>query len=321
LEKVREEVRKIFWVSYREKFRSLDLKLITSDIGWGCTVRVGQMMILETFRRILQESDLELVMMIQDNLESAPFALREVMRVGKSFGKKPGDWFSPANISYVFTVLLEEHPVKNLKPLLSLNSALYEDQVFALAFGIDRKTARKICKCEENEYEDLGVTCARCGKELTEFHWKFDLFIQIPVMLGLGSVLPEYLMTVKHLLSCPLTVGVIGGKPRMALYLIGFTQDSFLVLDPHFVQKSCKSKEKVEKTLSSYHVDSPKLLKDHDLEGSMSFGFLVNSKQDWNTLKDYLNQPETKGVIVVRENEEVNTLDSSTFERSSFLLV
>ena len=46
-----ETFEKIIWFTYRKDFPSLMGSDVSSDTGWGCMVRVGQMLLAQTLRR------------------------------------------------------------------------------------------------------------------------------------------------------------------------------------------------------------------------------------------------------------------------------
>jgi hypothetical protein len=51
--------------------------------------------------------------------------------------------------------------------------------------------------------------------------------------LGMTKVEPEYLEVIRSFFACKVNVGILGGRPGEAYYLIGL-QDGFLIfLDPH----------------------------------------------------------------------------------------
>lgn len=45
------EVRKIIWCTYRTGFEAINGAGLTSDSGWGCMIRTGQMVVAEGLQR------------------------------------------------------------------------------------------------------------------------------------------------------------------------------------------------------------------------------------------------------------------------------
>lgn len=56
------------------------------------------------------------------------------------------------------------------------------------------------------------------------------------VRIGLNSPQPSMLESVKKLMEISAFMGILGGKPGLARYLVGKTDTSFIYLDPHCVK-------------------------------------------------------------------------------------
>lgn len=295
----------IIWVTYRENFRSVSsTKLLNSDVGWGCTIRVGQMLLMSLLKKHLPNPDYDLILKIQENLESAPYSLHKITELGLEYEKKPGDWYSPSTMGYILTLLLENSPVPKLKCFISMNCALYRDEILSLAYNCSADSIKSVCKCIPNEYEDLGVVCGGCGKRIDIAKWENAIFIQVPIMLGMRGILPEYIDTLKSILDQPSCVGIIGGKPRMALFIVGYTSDSLIVLDPHLVQPAARSEMEFKHLLSSYYCRSPMLIPFNQIEGSFNVGFYIENEKMWNGLERFLERDSRlKGIITIRDKE------------------
>ena len=71
-------------------------------------------------------------------------------------------------------------------------------------------------------------------------NWENSLLLM--VCLRIGSITPneDYFPMVKYLLESPYSVGILGGKPRRALYFVGYQDDNLIIKDPHYVQVKSK---------------------------------------------------------------------------------
>lgn len=49
------EIFEIIWFSYRKNFFPSVIKNLTSDSGWGCMIRTGQMMLMTVLKRLIDE--------------------------------------------------------------------------------------------------------------------------------------------------------------------------------------------------------------------------------------------------------------------------
>ena len=85
----------------------------TSDTGWGCMMRSGQMLLAQAFmthylgrqfRLPPTEKTRNMYLIILSwfyDTDASPYSIHKIARAGKLFGKKIGEWFGPSTISYV----------------------------------------------------------------------------------------------------------------------------------------------------------------------------------------------------------------------------
>lgn len=275
----------VIWVTYRYGFEPIvhKDKIFTSDTGWGCTIRVGQMLFLNTLKRHFQTSScIEILELIQENLQSAPFSLQRIVEYARSLDKNPGEWYSPCLISHILKALSDNFKIPNMKVHVFMDSVVFTNNI------------------------------SKNGSFL----------IFIPLMLGIGHIQQEYYEALKFFLSLSCSVGIIGGIPKSALYLIGYQEDHLLFLDPHLVQQACSSGQDMINKLSTYHCKSAKLLPFGMAESSISLGFYFRNFKDF---KDFVKVVEDNdGVLhgIIRFKDQVFCEDSqSSSENEDFYIV
>mmetsp|Transcript_4851 Transcript_4851/g.4720 ORF Transcript_4851/g.4720 Transcript_4851/m.4720 type:complete len:157 (+) Transcript_4851:875-1345(+) len=129
------------------------------------------------------------------------------------------------------------------------------------------------------------------------------MFVMIPLMLGLGSIHQEYYETLKFFLNIPQTVGIIGGKPKSALYIVGYQNNSLLFLDPHLAQAACTSDQDLLNKIETYHCSSYKLIPMSSAESSISLGYYFRNKESFLEFERIINENRdaVKGLIGVQE--------------------
>ncbi|KAJ3321234.1 Cysteine protease atg4 [Boothiomyces sp. JEL0866] len=131
------------WLTYRDGFPPIQPNSFTSDAGWGCMLRSGQMLLAMALMfhefgrdwRIYQiESGdwikyAELVTKFIDS-PTAVYSIHRIALEGKQFDKQVGEWFGPLTISHVLRVLVQEDKLAQLTIHVSQDSILYKKQVY-----------------------------------------------------------------------------------------------------------------------------------------------------------------------------------------------
>jgi len=120
------DYRSKLWMSYRRNFEEIPGTTLTSDCGWGCMLRSGQMMIAQALvlhwlgrhwrrRTNSQEEATSLEIWKQDRLHRAilrlfgdnadssacPLSLHCLVGLGAGLGRRAGDWFGPGTTAHL----------------------------------------------------------------------------------------------------------------------------------------------------------------------------------------------------------------------------
>lgn len=293
---LRADLKAIIWMSYRSYMLPVvgENKVFTSDSGWGCTIRVGQMLLLNTLKKHFElkpQQCLEIIKTVEDNLIYAPYSLRAIVTKANC-GIAPGKWYSPSHICHSLAEITSQSPINGFKCVVFMDSLIFKDKVYSIACDtpFEKINENRLLDSEYKRYKGIGK-------------WKNGILILIPLMLGVKKIDESYYETFKVLLKSPNSVGVIGGKPRSALYIVGFKDSEVIYLDPHFVQKASSSLEDLKKRYYMYFNRKFLTAEFSELESSMSVGYYFRNEYEFRNFQSFLekNEDSIKGVIAIKD--------------------
>jgi len=262
------------WLSYRKDFPTIGSSGLTSDQGWGCMLRCGQMVLAgalldiklgKGWRWDKETRNIQYweVMARFVDVKSAQYSIHQIALMGESVDKKPvGTWFGPNTVAQVLRKLCLYDPNNDLAVHVAMDNTLVLQEV------------RQTCLIQKN---DVQI-------------WR-PLLLFISLRLGLSEINPLYVEGLKASLELPHTLGVIGGRPNHALYLLGYVEDEVIFLDPHTTQPAVtldsweenKSQDQIIAD-SSYHAHRPGRISINQLDPSLSLCFLCKTEQDFDNL-------------------------------------
>ena len=98
-------------------------------------------------------------------------------------------------------------------------------------------------------------------------------------MLGLNEIDLDLEPFVKKLLSLSSFVGMLGGKEYKAFYFIGFDDNYFYYLDPHYVKKAHEAGYNDDNYIKNYFTKKIFKSRFKDISPSLSFCFLLRSNR------------------------------------------
>ncbi|KAG1661515.1 Cysteine protease ATG4D [Nymphon striatum] len=275
------------WFTYRKEFPVLAGSTLTTDCGWGCMLRSGQMMLAQGFIMHLlgrhwnwynqQSSEfLELHRTIirwfgDIPSNQSPFSIHQLVSLGENSGIKAGEWYGPASVAHIFKRAIDNahthDPItQEVCVYVSQDCTVYKDDLIKL-----------------------------CSSHPTK-KWQ-SVIIFVPVRLGGEKLNPIYSPCVRALLAHESCIGIIGGRPRHSLYFVGWQEDSLIYLDPHYCQPVVDVLPD-DFPVESFHCMSPRKLPINKMDPSCTIGFYCKTQNDLmfflSTIKDVLVPPKQK---------------------------
>ncbi|KAJ8283774.1 hypothetical protein COCON_G00026240 [Conger conger] len=320
------------WMTYRREFPQLEGSTLTTDCGWGCMLRSGQMLLAQgllvhllppgwTWPDAQQLTDVDMELLKPrspsrtggvpvpsfptarapnstprgrssaggegskrgqrrgtetsrdrqteathrgvaswfGDQPQAPFGVHQLVELGRSSGKKAGDWYGPSIVAHILRKAVgKTSEVHNLAVYVAQDCTVYKEDVVQLC--------------------DLSLAE---GSEPSP-GWK-SVILLVPVRLGGESLNPSYIECVKNILRLECCIGIIGGKPKHSLFFVGFQDEQLLYLDPHYCQ-AVVDVTQANFPLESFHCSSPRKMSFSRMDPSCTIGFYAKNQKDFESL-------------------------------------
>jgi len=262
------------WLTYRKDFPAIGGSGMTSDQGWGCMLRCGQMVLAGALLDIKlgpdwrwekgckEEEYKEVIDRFRD-IKSAQYSIHQISLMGESVDRKPvGTWFGPNTVAQVLRKLCKYDPSNDIAVHVAMDNTLVISEV--------KET------CIQPSTVEGGPSS-----------WQ-PLLLFVSLRLGLSDINPVYIPGLKASLTLPQTLGVIGGRPNHALYFLGWVEDEVIYLDPHTTQPATPEEmeegEMEEEGDSSYHCSRTMRISVNLLDPSLALAFLCRTEEEFDNL-------------------------------------
>lgn len=292
------------WMTYRKDFAMMQIEPsntlngYTSDCGWGCMIRSGQMMLAQALvmhflgRSWRYDPDSQIFSTANDHIhrkvvrwfgdqisKNSPFSIHAIVELGKLNGKKVGEWYGPGAVAHLLKQAVKQSAKENLD-LASLHVYVAQDCTIYSQDIFDE------CFSQENHSVPWQLQQQQIQKSPSKVHrsdiitWK-PLILLIPLRLGNEKLNPIYGDCLKAMLSLEWCIGIIGGRPKHSLYFIGYQDDKLIHLDPHYCQDMIDVNTE-NFALSSFHCKSARKMKISKMDPSCCLGFYISSRNDYD---------------------------------------
>uniref|UniRef100_A0A8C3XJT4 Cysteine protease n=1 Tax=Chelydra serpentina TaxID=8475 RepID=A0A8C3XJT4_CHESE len=247
------------WFTYRKNFPAIGGTGPTSDTGWGCMLRCGQMIFAQA--------------LVCRHLGRAQMGVGE--------GKSIGQWYGPNTVAQVLKKLATFDTWSSLAVHIAMDNTVVMEEIRRLCKSNFLRAGAAAFPAAES---DLLYNGYPDGAEVTDrlSLWK-PLVLLIPLRLGLTDINEAYIETLKQCFMMPQSLGVIGGKPNSAHYFIGYVGEELIYLDPHTTQPAVEPSDNSCIPDESFHCQHPPCrMSIAELDPSIAVGFFCNTEEDFN---------------------------------------
>ncbi|XP_059923249.1 cysteine protease ATG4B isoform X1 [Gadus macrocephalus] len=281
------------WFTYRKNFQPIGGTGPTSDTGWGCMLRCGQMILGQALvcRHLgrdwrwdkgqrQRDAYVSLLNAFIDKKDSC-YSIHQIAQMGVGEGKSIGQWYGPNTVAQVLKKLaMFDRWSRQVVHVAMDNTVVIED-------------IKRLCM----PWLDYGGACADPGgasalngcmegagamAEEEGPLWR-PLVLLIPLRLGLTDINEAYIETLKQCFMLPQSLGVIGGKPNSAHYFIGYVGEELIYLDPHTTQPSVEPSDDGQVHDDTYHCQHPPCrMHICELDPSIAAGFFCKTEDEFD---------------------------------------
>ncbi|XP_054891546.1 cysteine protease atg4da-like [Poeciliopsis prolifica] len=306
-ERFRRSFTSFLWLTYRRGFPQLPGSSLTTDGGWGCVLRTGQMLLAQGLLLHLMPADWTWPVRysaVKDDLDLLHPAGRTAGEVGSKRGRKlsVGSLLDrPMEATHRRVVgWFADHPTApfGIHKLVELGQSSgkkagdwYGPSIVAhilkkaVAASVDLPNLVIYVAQDCTIYlQDVRGLCERPLHQ----SWK-SVIVLVPVRLGGQELNPSYITCIKKLLMLQCCIGIIGGKPKHSLFFVGFQDDHLLYLDPHYCQPAVNMK-KDNFPLESFHCKNPRKMAFSRMDPSCTIGFYAKGQNEFELMCAAVNE-------------------------------
>ncbi|KAK9804481.1 hypothetical protein WJX73_007788 [Symbiochloris irregularis] len=266
------------WITYREGFPAIQ-GTCTSDVGWGCTLRTGQMMLAQAllqhlvgrrWRRPLDnvcptEVAQILHWFLDDPAPQHAFSIHSLCAAGQGRGITVGQWLGPSTCCHALHAL-----VSKTKP-----GGLCTHIVSSPGGGAPVLYSSRVADLLLLDPSEPGSSKG--------------LLLFVPLVLGTGKTLnARYIPQLQQVLQWQQSAGIVGGRPGSSLYFVGCQDQNVLFLDPHTLQQVVTQ----DSELGTYFCDQLRCMPLANMDPSLALGFYCSGADDFADLCQRLSALE-----------------------------
>ena len=301
--------------TYRSWTGSIPGTNITTDAGWGCMIRAGQMMfanvllsmsleneeMAESDEKVAEEKVRSILKLFNDNSSGAesPFSIKNIVPLAyKHFNIKPGEYFRSTSIMLALDKLNDAYAPEASTQVEVVNfndAALLLDKLYERVYG-DKPTFMS-----GDEIETA----------LVSKKWPKKVLLVLTAILGADTPQENFKECVEYLLTLPWSRGLLGGIGGGARYFFGTNArtGNLYCLDPHSLQSSTGAAS----SLDSYFKKQVYELPYEHISTSASFAFLISNEREWarffERVRSFESENRDNSFYCIMKKEPVVNMD------------
>jgi len=175
IEAFQQDYQSRLWFTYRQGFECLPSSNLTSDCGWGCMIRSGQMMLSQGLilhklgrhwrahrsNQRQEEIHKKIVDLFVDSPEK-PLSIHSLLSFSKEFGHVAGSWLGPSTVAYLMSKAAnnKESILKDIAVYVAQDCTVYKKDVEMLCNiqqDIEHNMSASSISIEDSNFSILDI--------------------------------------------------------------------------------------------------------------------------------------------------------------------
>ncbi|KAG8448234.1 hypothetical protein GDO86_015363 [Hymenochirus boettgeri] len=264
------------WFTYRKKFSPIGGTGPSSDTGWGCMLRCGQMMLAQALicqhlgrdwrwgKYKEQAKEYRQILHCFLDRKDCCYSIHQMAQMGVGEGKSIGEWFGPNTVAQVLKKLAVFDERNSLAVYVSMDNTVVIEDIKTMC----KYQPHSSSMAQSDFHQSAWSRCTDTSGQSSG--WR-PLLLIVPLRLGINHINPVYIDAFKGCFKMSQSLGALGGKPNNAYYFIGFSGDELIYLDPHTTQTFMDPEETGTVQDQTYHCQkSPNRMKVLNLDPSVA---------------------------------------------------
>jgi len=149
------------WLTYRKNFKEFKGTQISTDCGWGCMIRSGQMLVANTLVQLklsrhwrkmdpsksvhlaeeigTESTHKNIIRLFGDTYDSniSPLSIHNLMEIAQeTFNNKPGDWFGPSATAHIVQKTIDKNRdhdfLGGLRAYVAKDGTVYKGDIYEM---------------------------------------------------------------------------------------------------------------------------------------------------------------------------------------------
>lgn len=247
-DRLRQDIFSRFYFSYRFDFCPIPGSNITTDAGWGCMHRSGQMLLAQWLSLMYLGRDWRL-----DYNTASGSKLHPKKSMPKwNLYSKILDYFLEGNLGNSSKESNnqkdkdDQHSFRlfSIQRLATMGTSFHKEIGHWFGPSTLAFIFQELLNVNSRQFQNIKVVVSNDGTSILLDDIKYNdrpILVLIPARLGIHCIHHNYIPTLKRFLQLPYCLGIAGGKSNSSFYCIGYQGDYLLCLDPHILKVSLDS--------------------------------------------------------------------------------